>query len=244
MKLFKQLVDGFAALRLRDRVIAIAAVAACLGLGGNLLLIKPQLLQINKLKAQERAHISELSGLQKALNAVREEEKSGIDPLQAQRDQLETMRAEIRQIETFLGGEDSSVSQVGILVRSLIKSNPDLTLVSLKTQPSAIFYTPPAPPQPKAGVGSEIDKVLDSVRKNEEVKPQPFVLVKKPIYKHGVEVNVKGGYPALLSYMKEMQKFPKRIFWAEARLDAKKHREATLRLVVYTLSDQSVAPLN
>ena len=237
--------SGFAKLRLRERVILIVAVAIFLGLGGNLLLLKPQQLQINALRSQEATHRSELAALQRTLVEVRREEEQGVDPLSAERAQLAGMYREIRATEMFLvSEEDSNVSQVGILIRSLIRANPDLKLVSLKTLPASVFYTPPAAPQPKQEAVTQVDKLLDTVKKKEEVKPPPVVLVNKALYKHGVEVTLKGNYPALLSYMREMQKFPKRIFWSQATLDAKKHQEATLKMVVYSLSDQSNTPLN
>lgn len=249
MKLLNQLGDGFAALRLRDRVIAIAAVAVCLGLGGNLLLIKPQQLQIQSLRDKESTHLKEMASLKLALDQIELEAKRGIDPLAADKARLAEMQQKVIETEAFLSGDDSTASQVGILVRSLIKANPDLTLASLKTRPGAVFYSPPPPPQAKAkndGL-NQVSSLVNKLKSGEkEEKPESVVLVNKTIYKHGVDVKVKGAYPALLSYIEEMQKFPKRIFWADTKLDvnASNHRDATLTLQIYTLSDQANPPLN
>ena len=56
-------------------------------------------------------------------------------------------------------------------------------------------------------------------------------------------VSVKGKYMALLSYMENMQNYPKRLFWSEAKLDVSAYPEAVLTLVIYSLSDQSSSPL-
>lgn len=246
IKIFKRLDDGFAALSLRDRVLSVAALAAVLALVGNLFFLKPQTLAIDTLKAKDGVLSAQLAETKIALVRITSLEEKGIDPLAAERATLAQLEAEITKVNAFIGEINSSASQVGILVRELIKNNPGLTLVSLKTRPGVQFYTPPAPPAPpKQGVQTEVEKVLATMKKEEAAKPAPpVVLVKKPLYKHGVDVSVRGGYPALMAYLEAMQKFPERIFWSEASLDASNHREATLKLLVYTLSDQPTPPLN
>lgn len=239
--------DGFAALRYRDRVIAVAAVAVVLALGGNLLLLKPQTLAIDALKAKEGSIAVELAETRKILGSMTSLEDKGIDPFVAERATLAELKSQVSKVAPLIGTDDSSVSQVSILVRGLIKSNPGLALVLLKTRPGVVFYTPPAPPPPpKQGAQTEINKVLAKLKKEDETKVQApvVVLVKNPLYKHGVEVSVKGAYPALMAYLDEMQKLPQRIYWSEANLDAGNHREATLRLLVHTVSALPTSPLN
>jgi len=245
-KLVGKMGDGFAALRYRDRVIAVVGVAVVLVLGSNLLLLKPQALVINALKTKEGSIATELAETRKILGSMTSLEDKGIDPFAAERATLAELLDQVKKVDSLIGKDGSSAAQVGILVRGLIKSNPGLTLVSLKTRPGVVFYTPPAPPVPKQGAQAEIDKVLARVKKEEDVKPAPppVVLVKQPLYKHGIEVSVKGAYPALMAYLDEMQKLPQRIYWSEASLDAGNHREATLKLLVHTVSDLPVSPLN
>lgn len=248
MKIFKQLSDGFSALRRRDQVIAVVAVALVFGLGGNLLLLKPQSIVIDSLRAKERVVAIELAETKKALVAITSLEEKGIDPLAAERATLAELQGEIAKTNDYLSGHDNAAaSQVSILVRGLIKNNPGLTLVSLKTRPGVVFYTPPAPPPPpkQSGLQTEVEKALAKLKKEEAPKAAPAVtLVNKPLYKHGVDVSVRGSYPALIAYLEDMQKLPQRIFWSEASLDAANHREVTLKLVVFTLSDQPTSLLN
>lgn len=248
MKFFKPIDDGFSGLKRRDRFIVAVAVAAGIAFVGNQSFLKPQRLEINTLQAKFDGHQKELAGFRKALADIKAEADSGIDPHAKARAELAELKKQIAETTVFLAQADSTTSQVGILVRNLIKSNPGLQLVSLKTMPGAVFYTPPPPPPPpKKTAGDGIADVLSKV-KQEEVKkaPEPIVLVKKTLYKHGVDVTVKGTYPALMSYLQEMQKLPERIFWSEVKLDVNEtnHREATLKLLIYTLSDQMTPPLN
>lgn len=245
MKLFEKLDSAFATLRFRDRVIAVSALAACLVLGGNLIFLKPQLIEINRLKARTVEHQKGTAGLASALAEIENYTKKGIDPLQAERAILQKYQQQIKDTEAYVGGEgaSASVSQVGILVRNLIHADPGLTLVSLRTLPSAVFYSPPQPKQ-QGAVTKEVDKYLAGLKKDKTDPGQPYVLVNKILYKHGVEVSVKGGYSALLSYMEEAQKLQQRIFWSDVSLDARKHKEATLKMVMYILSDQASPSLN
>lgn len=244
MKLFKLMEDGFTMLSRRDRIIAITAIGVTLGLGGNLLLIKPQLQQIATLKAKEQAIQGEFMKLGAALAEIKREKELGIDPFVAQKKQVAELTQKIRDIEGFINFDPDTATQLGELVRSLVKANPELTLASLKTKAGAIFYAPPKATTAKdKGV---IDDVMAKFKQpNPQAQAQPqVVLVNKTLYKHGVEVAVKGSYPALLAYMREIERFPKRIFWSQVSLDAKNFREATFKLLIYTLSDQPTLPLN
>lgn len=251
MKIFKQWSDGFSALRLRDQIIAVTALALIIGLGGNVLLLKPQGLVIDSVRAKQTSVSAEMAEAKRALVSITSLEEKGIDPLAAERATLAELEGKIAQVTLDLGAnfgaEDAGPSRVGKLVRELIKSSPGLSLVSLRTRPGVQFYSPPAPPPPpKEGAKREVEKVLATFSKDKPAEPvaPPAVLVNKPLYKHGVDVSVRGPYPALMAYLEGMQKFPQRIFWSEASLDATNYRDATLRLVVYTVSDQPVAPLN
>ena len=87
----------------------------------------------------------------------------------------DALKKQVDEINVFFGQSDPSTSQVGALIRELLSANPGLTLVSLKTLPSALFFTPT---QQGVANGSE---------------PQNLTLKSQAnIYKNGVEVSVKG----------------------------------------------------
>jgi hypothetical protein len=43
--------------------------------------------------------------------------------------------------------------------------------------------------------------------------------------------------------MERLQKFPKRVFWSEAKITVSSYPVSALRIVIYTLSDQPLVPL-
>lgn len=242
MSMFKKIDETFAALGFREQVLAAAAVVVCLALAGNAVLIKPQLLKINNLKATEEGHRKELSKLKEQLDVIRAENNAGIDPFAKEKEQLAFYSRQIAEAESFVGKENSGVSQVGVLVRGLIRANPGLRLVSLKTLKPGVFYSPPKK-EKKSAVVSATEQALSKLQNKNAVAQEELAFVDKTLYKHGIEVVVNGTYPALISYLNEMQKFPKRIFWSESHLDASNFRSANLKLVLLTVSDQEVSPI-
>lgn len=246
MKAVKQLADVFASLRLRDRVVSVASVGAVLVLAGNLVLLKPQQIEIRELRAKDEGRLAELAQMRKVLAEIKQESDKGVDPLAAERAKVKGLVERIGAVERFIEQMDGGGHQLSALLRSMIKANPQLVLDSLKTRQGEVFYTPPAPPAAakESVVRTEIDRVLASVKKEEPKKKEMPVLVKAPVYKHGVEVTVRGTYPALMAYIGEVQAIPQRVFWSGVELDASNHREAKLKFLVYTLSKSQVSSFN
>ncbi len=56
------------------------------------------------------------------------------------------------------------------------------------------------------------------------------------IYKHGMRIELKGGYLDILRYLKSLEALPWRVFWGEASLKTDKYPDAQLSLLIYTLS--------
>ena len=73
--------------------------------------------------------------------------------------------------------------------------------------------------------------------------PTPVTPPQLTLYKRGVEVAVKGKYPALLAYLQSLQRNPNRMFWSSVKLDVAAYPDETLRMIIYALSDRADAPL-
>lgn len=56
------------------------------------------------------------------------------------------------------------------------------------------------------------------------------------LYRHGVEVTVKGSYLDLLRYLEELEKRSSVILWGGVELQVEKYPEVRLRMVIQTLS--------
>lgn len=253
MNILSQLMKNFSALQLRERALAVVVGCVILALGGNMLLLKPLQLEIDRLHALDTAHKAEIATAIRDLSAVDSKLLRGVDPLAKERATRDEFLRKIAEADAFFTQRDATGTQVVSLVRSLLEESPGLALVSLKTIPSQVFYTPPAPPPPPKAADKAVSAVEGIAKLLPFGVPQapdataapaaPPPPLQKTIYKHGVEITVRGKYPQLVAYMEKLQKFPKRVFWSEVHLTVSPYPVNVLRIVIYTLSDQPVAPL-
>lgn len=229
MNKFKQILLKFQALSLRERLLAVAAAVAVLYFLTDFALLAPQSRSAKGLQQQISQQKTELD----ALNKVMAELSKGPsdDGLAKQRAERDDLRARVTQAESTFGQAAKGAS-LGELLRAMIGERPDLTLASLRTLPAEVFYKPPPPvpgAPPSAGASSAAAASA----------PAPQLT----LYKHGVEVSVRGKYAALLAYLQSLQGNPNRMFWASVKLDVATYPEATLLMIVYTLSDRAESPL-
>ncbi len=207
------MLNKFAKLQLRERLLVLAALAALLYFIVDITLLIPQQKKIAKLQQLDIAHKAELASVNKALTEIGKDMSIVTDQQGKDRATLDELNKQIADAEAFFAKADAATSQLGELVKELLNASPNLKLVSLSTLPTTPFYMR----ENKAGGG---EKAM-------------------AIYKNGVAVSIKGDYMALLAYMESLQKYPRRLFWAEAKLDVAAYPEAMLKLVIYSLSDQA-----
>lgn len=148
--------------------------------------------------------------------------------------ELEKLISQIAETDALLSEEDGNSLKLSALLSSLMETTPGVQLMSLKTLP-VLPLLPRAP--------------LDADGKPAN-KPGPPMIVgtvqeapPATVYQHGVEITIKGNYLALLPYLEKIKRYPKRLFWLEAKLEVAKYPNAVLRLTLHTLSEQKVTSL-
>lgn len=246
MNFLSQLAKNFSELQWRERILAVSVGCIILALGGNLVLLKPLQLETDRLRALDIAHKTDLASAMRDLADADGKLAQGLDPLGKERALRDELLSKIAEADAFFSTQNAVAPQVGSLVRNLLEDSPGLSLVSIKTLPAQVFYKPPAPPPPPKA-SEKVVQNLGSLLPPVMAKPAPVakpVAFQKTLYKHGVEVTVKGKYPQLVNYLEQLQKYPKRVFWSEANLTVSPYPVTALKIVIYTLSDQPVAPLN
>lgn len=56
------------------------------------------------------------------------------------------------------------------------------------------------------------------------------------VYKHGMNIEVKGGYLDVLRYLKTLEGMPWKVFWGKVALKTEKYPDSRVSLLIYTLS--------
>jgi MSHA biogenesis protein MshJ len=217
----------FQGLQARERWLALLAAVVVITVLLDTAWLAPQRHTIGTLAQQLEQQKSE----QEALSAVLSEAQAAAAPganaataLSAETidtTERDDLRLRLASAEAAQGPMLND-AHLSTLVRSLVTDRSDLALVSLKTLapeevkgPNSVLPTAPQSP-PRAG----------------DAKANASAL-----YKHGVEVAVRGPYPALLAYMADLQQPQNRVFWAKVKLDVQTYPLAILVMTVYTVSD-------
>ncbi|MDH4189345.1 MAG: hypothetical protein OEW21_03955 [Betaproteobacteria bacterium] len=141
------------------------------------------------------------------------------DPDAVLRQRLENSRARLAEIEKQVDQwrrQLISPDRMAGVLREILARNRGLELVEARSI-TPLPLTPAAPPQ---------------VSGNQMPEAAP----RAPIYRHGLEVRVRGRYLDLLRYLGELERMPDRMFWREVEISAERYPQAVMRLTVYTLS--------
>lgn len=56
------------------------------------------------------------------------------------------------------------------------------------------------------------------------------------VYKHGMRVELQGGYLDILRYLKSLEALPWKMFWGQVTLQSEKYPVSNVNLLIYTLS--------
>ena len=234
MKTLKPWLTKFQALTERERLMAVLGLLTALFFLADAALFGPQGKQHKALQQQIEQQQTELTAFTKMLSEV--SSKQQVDPLAQERAERDDLRLRVLQAQSVIGQSTTDV-QINEVIRTMIGATPGLTLVSLKTLPAELFFksVAAAPANPANPAPSKTQ--ADAAAGPQAVEP---VLT---LFKHGIEVTVKGNYPVLVAYMQGLQRNPNPVFWANVSLDVTTYPEATLKMTVYTLSERLESPL-
>jgi len=144
------------------------------------------------------------------------------DPNDALRKRLGDVRAETARMTGQLRAMQKGLvpaERIAPLLESILRANGRLKLVSLQTLP---VTTPgDAATSPAAGAPAA---------------SAPVVKAPDLLYRHGVELTVRGSYLDMVDYMHALETLPTQLFWGKAQLDAEAYPNVRLTLTLYTLS--------
>lgn len=207
---------------LRERAIIFAAAAFVVISLINSLLLDPLMAKQKILSAQviqQQEKMKELQAqMQSLLQAKHDDEQS---PL---RDHLVQLKQQLQVQDGYLQSRRGRLvdpNKMADLLKQVLNRNGRLQLVALNTLPVGLLIE-----KPQAESGAEQSAPAGNANNNGQ----------KKIFKHGVQITLRGGYLELLRYVTALEHLPGQMFWGEASLSVDGYPNSMLTLTLYTLS--------
>lgn len=202
------------AMTIRERVLVFATIAVLLLALLNTLLLEPLFARQKSLRMQLSQQQQMISEVQSQIAALQQENSPGSNS--PQRTQINQLRQEIADGNAYLQSSRERLVQPENMaqhMRLLLNKNKGLQLVSLRTMPVTPLIE-------KSGA----EQAAASSAKEEQV------------FKHGVQLTLRGSYLDLLQYLSALEKLPQQMYWAKAEMNVVQYPAAELTLILYTLS--------
>lgn len=211
-------IDGLA---LRERMLIFAAIAFVLVASVKVLYLDALLVQQKKLSSKIVLQQNMMKGLQAQMDASLKAKKDmESSPEYRHREQL---RQELDEGDAFLQSRRDRLvapEEMAELLQQVLAQNGALELIHLRTMPVAPLAGG-ALPKPQTAAD-------DADKEGAESGDQMF--------KHGVEITVRGSYMDLLRYLSDLENLPKQMFWGKVEMKVQRYPVVELSLTVYTLS--------
>ncbi|MEI7456476.1 MAG: agglutinin biogenesis protein [Nitrosomonadales bacterium] len=198
------------AMSTRERAMIFATAVCVLILLLNALLLDPLLVKQKAISMKMAQQEQEAQNLQQAIKAILQARQD--DQHSPLRVRISELKGQVQENERFLKERSARLVEPGKmaeLLEQVLSRNDKLQLIELKTLPLSLLL---------------------------EQKADGKTPAAAPVYKHGVQISVRGGYLDLLRYLTALEKLPIQMFWGEVSLSVDKHPDSLLTLTVYTLS--------
>ena len=229
------------ALSLRERALLFAVVL------GILLFVALQIV-FPALAAQHKRLEGELTARREQVRLVYAQTEQLVTERGRDRDALN--RARIAELKTRLAAADGgtgalsrgfvSPREMAPLIRQVLGRHGGLEVVRVENLPPVVLGELAS--APSAARGPRLDPIAETVTApsgkagarpaGERTSTHP------PVYKHGLRVEVKGGFADLVRYLQALERLEWGVLWEEARLETEAYPVSRLTVVIYTLSTE------
>lgn len=234
------------ALTLRERVMVFAALAASIVFLVYFSVLGPMFKKQAALKAQISQQQNNLAGLDGKI--TQKVQAYALDPDAQAKTRLATVAADAAQLADQLRAMQRGLvapERMAPLLDTILRANGQLKLVSMRTLPvssvgegalpAATQAPAPALP-PEAGLALKAATAVPVAVPAPAVAGQAVAPAQSLLYRHGVEVTLRGNYLDMVNYMDALESMPTQLFWGKAQLEVEEYPSARLTLTLYTLS--------
>lgn len=220
--------------RLRERVLSLTAACCLIFFIIDTLVLTPQTKHFKNWTDQLASQQQESEKIDEQITRLSALLARTASP--AEQARLDALVGLIAQADALLAEDDGGSLNLPALLKTMLQTTPGLQLMSLRTLP--VLPLVPMVPAPSDKAALKPSPPIFSGKDNADRDPPPT-----EVHQHGVEILIKGNYLALLPYMDALHRYPKRLFWTDAKLEVTAYPQALLRLTISTLSEQKVTPL-
>jgi MSHA biogenesis protein MshJ len=217
------------AMSVRERVLVFSAAAATIVFVAHALVLGPMLRKQSALRAQVSQQQNNMAGIDGEI--AQKVQAWQNDPDVPVRERLASVKGEAAQLGEHLRAMQNGLvppERMAPLLEVLLRANGRLQLVSMKTLPVGSVKDLAAPAAPTDAAAAA--QAASAAFAGKPANPADL------LYRHGVEISVRGNYLDLVDYMGALESMPTRLFWGKAQLDVEQYPTSRLTLTVYTLS--------
>lgn len=227
LKNLQEAVKGrVATLSRREQILAVMVACAVVYALFEFLLYAPQSARKNSIAIAQQQTESQLSSLRSQIDAINRNPPVSQEVLALKQLELEQLKRQAVTLDAIAANTTSDAPRIGELVKGVLQSrHRNVTLDALKTLPVKTISAAPVSP---------------SARPSDRSAPAPSATSAQQasLYRHGVEVELRGNYLDLLAYLQALEASSKAVFWSDARLGKTNTVELTLKVTIFMLSDQ------
>ena len=203
----------------RERAILLLAVLAVIYLVWALFFLNPVSDRIASLTGQQLTAEKRLAELQAQAQVFGQ--TAGQDPFAGKKRQIDQLRERLTALDQELQTLQVGLVPVDMLpqvLHDVLARTGSVELLGMQTLPVERLAITESDEQPEAGETAE--------RAPQQVD----------VYRHAVEVQVRGGYFAVADYLRALEQLPWRFYWDRLDYQVDRYPQAVATLEVYTLS--------
>ena len=219
-QLLQKYADGIDAMALRERAMFFGAVALVLMTLLQAFLLSPVLSRRNQLSAQIAQQEDETKAIQAQIQTLVRPSVPDQDALN--RDRLKSLREQMAQLDRQFEQQQKQFvapEKMTAMLENMIGKNRKLQLISLRNLPGTGLSPGAGAPTGAAGGPARAGGARE-------------------VFRHTVELSVRGSYFDLLDYLAALERMPQRVFWDGFELSVAQYPQSVLKLTIYTLSPE------
>lgn len=142
-------------------------------------------------------------------------------------------RVYLDELTRRLDGADASLIEITkslvppqemtALVNNVLSRHRELKVARVENLPFEELRNPPPPPE-------QTDK------KNEVTAGTNPTAETEPLYKHGLRIEVHGGFREIVAFIRELEQMNWKVLWDTVDIKTDRHPQSSAEIIVYTLS--------